>query len=174
MLPWSFAVLKQDKQKDFVIPYITNTRVLKPGEKILPTKEMVAPKTKLINAEVVPEKQDDDDNEVSTAASNAEKHVGSLLVAKNLRKREGRPWCLRPGSSSMDRTCCFWYKRGAACASDVRSERQSQTAIPSRQLCAVPKCASHMSLCRHQRSLLPVAPVSQAPLPGRSPWRDAT
>ena len=70
------AVLKQDKQRDFVLPYITNTKALKPGDKILLHKEMAAPKTKLINAEVVEEQEDHDDG-ASAAASSAEQSVAA-------------------------------------------------------------------------------------------------
>ena len=123
-------------------------------EKILLAKEMVAPKTKLMNAEVVPEKTDD---EASAPASNALKHP-DFSFAKNPRESQrGRPWCQRRWSSSMDRTRCCWYKRGAACVSDVVSDKQSQTASPSRQLCA--KCASYMSLCSHQRYGAPSRPL---------------
>ena len=70
------AVLKQDKQRDFVLPYITNTKALKPGDKILLHKEMAAAKTKLMNAEVVEEQEDHDDG-ASAAASSAEQSVAA-------------------------------------------------------------------------------------------------
>ena len=78
------AVLKQDKQEAFVIPYITNSKVLKPGDKIMLHKEVAAPKTKLMNAEVVEEQEDDD--EASAAASSAEQRVAAP-PAKRQRKR---------------------------------------------------------------------------------------
>ena len=76
------AALKQDQQKDFVLPYITNTKALNPGDKIWLHKASAAPKTKLMNAEVV-EKQED--HGASAPAPSVEKLAGP--PAKKQRKR---------------------------------------------------------------------------------------
>ena len=74
------AVVKHDKQTEFVIPYITNTRGLQPGDKIFLAKEVTAQKTKLMNADVVVDEKDHD--EASAAASSAEQRVAAPTAKK--------------------------------------------------------------------------------------------